>query len=59
MQCNLADFNAFFSGMLHAGVYLAPSAYEAGFVSLAHGDDEIHMTLQAAAQVFETMSRHQ
>ncbi len=44
-------FRAFFHGMLDEGVYLAPSAFEAGFVSAAHGDDEIEQTLAAAAKV--------
>src|SRR3990167_1235748 len=55
MQCNLTHFKAFFAGMLNAGVYLAPSAYEAGFVSLAHSDAEIAKTLDAAEQVFRTL----
>ncbi|MGI9270146.1 MAG: glutamate-1-semialdehyde 2,1-aminomutase [Woeseiaceae bacterium] len=45
-------FKTFFHGMLDAGVYLAPSAFEAGFVSAAHGDDEISQTLDAARKVF-------
>jgi glutamate-1-semialdehyde 2,1-aminomutase len=45
---DLARFRAFFHGMLARGVYLAPSAYEAGFVSLAHGRREIRETLRAA-----------
>jgi glutamate-1-semialdehyde 2,1-aminomutase len=48
-------FKAFFHGMLRAGVYLAPSAFEAGFVSAAHGDEEISMTLDAARKVFATL----
>lgn len=55
MQCHLAHFKAFFAGMLNAGIYLAPSAYEAGFVSTAHSDSEIAKTLDAAEQVFCTM----
>jgi glutamate-1-semialdehyde 2,1-aminomutase len=38
--------------MLDAGVYLAPSAYEAGFVSAAHTDDDIDATLRAADRAF-------
>lgn len=53
MQCDIARFNAFFAGMLNAGIYLAPSAFEAGFVSLAHGDVEIKKTLDAAERIFE------
>jgi glutamate-1-semialdehyde 2,1-aminomutase len=44
-------FKVFFHGMLAEGVYLAPSAFEAGFVSAAHGDEEIEKTLAAAAKV--------
>ena len=44
-------FKKFFHGMLAEGIYLAPSAFEAGFVSAAHGDDEISMTLDAARKV--------
>ena len=49
---NVERFRAFFHGMLDEGIYLAPSAYEAGFVSAAHGDDEIAKTLDAAKRVF-------
>jgi glutamate-1-semialdehyde 2,1-aminomutase len=48
MQCDKEAFNRFFHAMLDAGVYLAPSAYEAGFVSAAHGEAEIADTLRAA-----------
>ena len=48
-------FKRFFHGMLDEGVYLAPSAFEAGFVSAAHGDDEIQQTLAAASKVFATL----
>ena len=48
-------FKKFFHGMLNAGVYLAPSAYEAGFVSAAHGDSEIKATIEAAKGVFQTL----
>jgi glutamate-1-semialdehyde 2,1-aminomutase len=46
-------FRRFFHGMLDQGVYLAPSAFEAGFVSAAHGDDEIGRTLEAARKVLK------
>jgi glutamate-1-semialdehyde 2,1-aminomutase len=49
-------FRKFFHGMLDEGVYLAPSAFEAGFVSAAHGDDEINATIAAAARVFATLA---
>lgn len=53
--CDQARFKTFFHAMLNEGVYLAPSAFEAGFVSAAHGDAEIDATVQAAARVFEAM----
>ena len=52
MECDREAFNRFFHAMLDAGVYLAPSAYEAGFVSAAHGDAEIDATLAAARAAF-------
>jgi len=52
MQCDKARFNRFFHAMLERGVYLAPSAYEAGFVSAAHGSAEIDATLAAARGAF-------
>lgn len=54
-QCNVERFQAFYHGMLEQGVYLAPSAYEAGFVSAAHGDQEIQATLDAAEKVFAAL----
>jgi glutamate-1-semialdehyde 2,1-aminomutase len=54
MQCDRERFNRFFHEMLRLGVYLAPSAYEAGFVSAAHGSAEIEATLQAARAAFAT-----
>jgi glutamate-1-semialdehyde 2,1-aminomutase len=50
-QCNITRFQQFFHGMLDEGVYLAPSAYETGFVSSAHTDAEIDTTLAAAEKV--------
>ena len=50
--CDQARFRAFFHGMLDRGVYLAPSAFEAGFVSAAHSDQDIAATLDAAAASF-------
>jgi glutamate-1-semialdehyde 2,1-aminomutase len=41
-------FNRFFHGMLERGVYLAPSAFEAGFLSSAHSDEDLAATLDAA-----------
>ena len=52
MECDRAAFNRFFHAMLEGGVYLAPSAYEAGFVSAAHGEREIAATIGAARESF-------
>jgi glutamate-1-semialdehyde 2,1-aminomutase len=52
LQCDKEAFNRFFHGMLSRGIYLAPSAYEAGFVSSAHGRAEIARTIAAAREVF-------
>jgi len=49
-------FNRFFHAMLDEGVYLAPSAFEAGFVSTAHGDAEIEATLAAADRAFARLA---
>ncbi len=56
MECDKTAFNHFFHAMLGKGIYLAPSAFEAGFVSAAHTDVEIGKTLQAADEVFGEMS---
>ena len=52
MACDVNRFNQFFHGMLEQGVNLAPSSFEAGFVSSAHGQGEIDLTLAAAEKVF-------
>jgi glutamate-1-semialdehyde 2,1-aminomutase len=52
MQFDTETFNRFFHAMLAAGIYLAPSAYEAGFVSSAHGEAEVGRTVGAAKKVF-------
>ncbi len=51
-KCDVERFKLFFHGMLKRGVYLAPSAFEAGFVSAAHSDGHIQTTIAAAAEVF-------
>ena len=55
MQCDQELFKLFFHGMLQQGVYLAPSAFEAGFVSAAHTDEDIEKTLDAATTVFKSL----
>ena len=52
MEADAAAFNRFFHGMLERGVYLAPSAYEAGFVSAVHSDADIAATIAAAKEAF-------
>ena len=52
--CDTAVFGKFFQGMLERGVYLAPSQFEAGFMSTAHGEAEIQATIQAAEETFKT-----
>ena len=52
MACDTKAFSRFFHAMLERGVYLAPASYEAGFLSSAHGDEEISATLDAAAAAF-------
>ncbi|MDH5766903.1 MAG: glutamate-1-semialdehyde 2,1-aminomutase, partial [Gammaproteobacteria bacterium] len=54
-QCDVERFNKFFHGMLNEGVYLAPSAYEAGFVSSEHTDEDIQNTFKAAEKVLGSL----
>jgi glutamate-1-semialdehyde 2,1-aminomutase len=55
MACNVERFRKFFHGMLAEGVYLAPSAFEAGFVSSAHTDGDIDATVAAARRVLASV----
>jgi len=54
--CNLEHFNRFFHHLLQDGVYLAPSAFEAGFTSAAHGEEELALTLNAAERAFAALA---
>ena len=54
--CDIEAFKRFFHSMLDSGVYLAPSAFEAGFVSSAHDEAEIEATVEAARNAFRTLS---
>lgn len=54
-RCDGERFNRFFHGMLNEGVYLAPSSFEAGFMSLAHSDEIIQQTIDAATKVLKTL----
>jgi glutamate-1-semialdehyde 2,1-aminomutase len=56
MACNKDKFNTFFHAMLDLGVYLAPSAFEAGFVSAAHDDGIIDATIEAARKAFASLA---
>lgn len=55
MRCDQELFKQFFHGMLNEGIYFAPSAYEAGFVSAAHSDADIAATISAAERVFNQL----
>ena len=55
MECDIERFKKFFQGMLAEGIYLAPSAFEAGFTSAAISDEDIEFTLNAARKVFATL----
>ncbi|WP_297926020.1 glutamate-1-semialdehyde 2,1-aminomutase [uncultured Agitococcus sp.] len=56
MACDVERFRRFFHLMLEEGVYLAPSAFEAGFISSAHSEADIQATLDAAERVFARLS---
>ena len=56
VECDMPRFRAFYHAMLEEGVYLAPSAFEAGFVSNAHDDAEIETTIAAAKRVFNKLA---
>ena len=53
MNCNKTQYNKFFHGMLGEGIYLAPSSFEAGFISSSHSDRDIKLTIGAAEKVFK------
>lgn len=55
-RCNIQRFRHFFHMMLDEGIYLAPSAYEAGFMSLAHSQDDIQRTVDAAQRCFAKLA---
>ncbi|GAA6136414.1 glutamate-1-semialdehyde 2,1-aminomutase [Arenicella sp. 4NH20-0111] len=55
MACDSARFNKFFHGMLERGIYLAPSSFEAGFVSCTHSENDIADTIERAAEVMDTL----
>ena len=56
MHSNKEHFNKFFHSMLDSGIYLGPSAFEAGFVSAAHSDEDIAFTIAAAKKAFQLVA---
>lgn len=56
MACDVERFKSYFHLMLENGIYLAPSAFEAGFVSAAHGEEELQKTLDAAEKAFAALT---
>jgi glutamate-1-semialdehyde 2,1-aminomutase len=56
MACDVERFKRFFHGMLAEGIYFAPSAFEAGFLSAAHTQADIDATIAAASRVFATLN---
>lgn len=55
MRCDIEKFKQFFHLMLDEGIYLAPSAFEAGFMSIAHSHEDIDRTIKAAENAFNKM----
>ena len=55
LACDSELYGRFFHAMLDEGIYLAPSAFEAGFISAAHGDQEIKQTVAAAGRAFQSL----
>jgi glutamate-1-semialdehyde 2,1-aminomutase len=55
MNCDSVRFKRFFHAMLEEGIYLAPSAFEAGFLSSAHSENDIDATVAAAEKVFRAL----
>lgn len=57
MACDVSRFQQFYKGMLAEGIYLAPSAFEAGFLSNAHSEQDIAQTIDAAEKVFASIAK--
>ncbi|MEW8627199.1 MAG: glutamate-1-semialdehyde 2,1-aminomutase [Candidatus Thiodiazotropha sp.] len=56
MACDQSRFKAFYHAMLDRGIYLAPSAFEAGFVSEAHSEEDLQATIEAAGESFRSLA---
>jgi glutamate-1-semialdehyde 2,1-aminomutase len=54
--CDIPTFRRYFAAMLHAGIYLAPSQFETGFLSMAHTDEDIDITLRAGAAALQAVA---
>lgn len=57
-QADVGAFNTFFHAMLAQGIYLAPSQFEAGFMSQAHSEDDIGATIAASAKAFSKVAEY-
>ena len=57
-NCNQILFENFFKLMLKKGIYFAPSSYEAGFLSIKHGDKDINYTINCAENVFKSLKEN-
>jgi glutamate-1-semialdehyde 2,1-aminomutase len=55
MKSDRERFKKYFHGMLARGIYLAPSQFEAGFLSIAHTETDVEQTIEAAAEVMKTL----
>ncbi|MGH1543920.1 MAG: aspartate aminotransferase family protein, partial [Arenicella sp.] len=55
MDCNAERFKMFFHAMLKQNIYMAPSAFEAGFISAAHSDDDCDRTLTTIREAFKQL----
>jgi glutamate-1-semialdehyde 2,1-aminomutase len=58
MACDVERFKRFFHALLAEGIYLAPSAFEAGFISAAHSAADIDATIAAARRAFATLGQN-
>ena len=54
--CDIPTFRRYFAAMLQAGIYLAPSQFETGFLSMAHTEDDIETTLRAGAAALQAVA---
>jgi glutamate-1-semialdehyde 2,1-aminomutase len=54
--CDIPTFRRYFAAMLQAGIYLAPSQFETGFLSTAHTDEDIEITLRAGTAALQAVA---